>query len=107
LEWLRDTDKFLQVNNYVNFYEGCNDLNHIGQVQFVISEEFDVYQRIEFTLIDLLVRIGGSFNSLKAIGFGITAVYSYRLFYASLIRALFFFDTTESEWKKKFKHAEK
>lgn len=107
LFWVESTEHFTQVKNYNNFYEGCNSLTHIAQVQFVISDEFDQYQRILFSLVDFLVQVGGSFNSLKAIGFLITAVFSYRLFYASLIRALFFFDTTPKEFKKEFKKAEK
>ncbi|CAI2379667.1 unnamed protein product [Moneuplotes crassus] len=107
LFWLEDTTKFIQIKDHHNFVEGCNRLNHLGQVQFVISDEYDQFQRSLFSLVDFLVQVGGSFNSLKAIGFLITAVFSYRMFYASLIRALFFFDTTPEEFKKQFKKAEK
>lgn len=36
-----------------------------------------------------------------------TAVFSYRLFYASLIRHLFHFDTSNAEWDREFRKAEK
>jgi hypothetical protein len=107
IPWIEDKEKFIQIKDFSNFYSGCNNLNHIGLAQFVISDEFDQYQRVLFSLIDFLVQVGGSFNSLRAIGFLITAIFSYRLFYASLIRALFFFKTTEEEWKNNFKKAEK
>jgi len=107
LFWMESNEKFVQIKDFANFYGGCNSLNHIGQAQFVISDDYDQYQRVLFSLIDFLVQVGGSFNSLRAIGFLITAVFSYRLLYASMIRALFFFDTSEEEWKKQFKKAEK
>jgi len=82
-------------------------LNHVIDLQFEIADEFDQYERVLFSITNLLVQVGGSFNSLKAIGFMVTAVFSYRLFYASLIRALFHFDTSNAEWEKTFKKAEK
>ena len=82
-------------------------MNHIAQIQFVIADEYEQYERKLFSIVDLLVQAGGSFNSLRAIGLMITAVFSYRLLYASLIRALFHFDTTQVEWESEFKKAEK
>ena len=73
----------------------------------MIADEYDEYERVSFAVIDVLVTVGGSFNSLKALGFIVTAVFSYRLFYASLIRHLFHFDTSKAEWEKEFKKAEK
>ena len=64
-----------------------------------------------FTVGDMLVIIGGLFNALRTIGFLICAIFSYWLFYASLIRKLFHFWANHEEkakqkdkWQKKKKH---
>ena len=107
LFWNVKTEYFPQIKSNNNFYEGWNSKNHLAQVQFIIASEYEQYERKLFSIVDLLVQAGGSFNSLRAIGLLITAIFSYRLFYASLIRALFHFDTTQVEWESEFKKAEK
>ena len=83
LSWMRNSTNFIQVQDF-QLNSGCEG-SYLGAVQFVGDIHYTKLDATLYSITDMLVQIGGLFNTLHAVGFIICAVFSYRLFYTSLI----------------------
>lgn len=66
-------------------------------MEFVGDLRYIVFDAEILTIGGVLVILGGLFNALRAIGFLVCGIFSYWLFYASLIWKLFHFKANSKE----------
>ena len=104
--WAVKTEEFFQVERFVESFETIGPEMEIASFQFVADFQYDVYEKVVFSLADMFSNAGGLFNSLFTLGFAFTATFSYRLFISSLIRQLFHFPPEKSATKKSEKDGE-
>ena len=90
---------FAQIEDY-EINTGCVS-SRVAQVRLSGDIQYNDFEATLFSLTDVLAQIGGIFNVLYSIGFVVCAVYSYRLFYASMMRKLFTFANQSGEERRR------
>jgi len=99
-------EQFFQVSNYRELVQEQTD-SMIWQLTFQYDKEYDIYERVVYTMTDLIQEIGGFQSSLFLFGLFVVGIFSKRLYYASLIKKMYQTDTIKERRYKLMKQEEK
>lgn len=87
-------ERLTNLNNFVS-----NEVDYL-HIYFVLSQEYEQFERVRFTILDMLGEVGGLYEICRIIGYYLISFVATRQFYNSLFSRLYQVEAQEEKSNK-------